>query len=127
LKYILTSKHSVPDAIDRLTAALLARQFGVLHIHDLNKTLNGKGVPFKPECRILEVCNPQQAFKVLSDDIDLNMALPCRVSVYEKNGKTCIGMISPKGMLQALSDSPHLAEVADEVESTLKAAMDEAA
>ncbi len=127
MKYILTSEHSVPVAVDRLTAALLARQFGVLHIHDLTKTLNGKGVPFEPECRVMEVCNPQQAAKVLSDDIDLNMALPCRVSVYEKNGQTCIGMISPKEMLQALSDSPRLAEVAEEVEATLIAAMNEAA
>ena len=127
MKYILTSEYSVAEAVERLTAALLARQFGVLHIHDLTKTLNGKGIPFEPECRVLEVCNPQQAAKVLSDDIDLNMALPCRVSVYEKNGQTCIGMISPKEMLQTLSDSLRLAEVADEVEATLKAAMDEAA
>jgi uncharacterized protein (DUF302 family) len=127
MKYILTSEHSVPDAVERLTAALLARQFGVLHIHDLTSTLNSKGVPFEPECRVMEVCNPQQAAKVLSEDIDLNMALPCRVSVYEKKGQTCIGMISPKEMLQTLSNSPRLAEVANEVEATLKAAMDEAA
>jgi uncharacterized protein (DUF302 family) len=127
MKYILKSEHSVSAAVDRLVAALTARKFGVLHIHDLNKTLNSKGVPFEPECQVLEVCNPQQAAKVLSDDIDLNMALPCRVSVYEKDHQTHIGMISPKEMLKALSNSPALAEVAEEVEEVLKAAIDEAA
>ena len=127
MKYILKCEHSVSAAVDRLVAALTARKFGVLHIHDLNKTLNSKGVPFEPECQVLEVCNPQQAAKVLSDDIDLNMALPCRVSVYEKDHQTHIGMISPKEMLKALSNSPALAEVAEEVEEVLKAAIDEAA
>jgi uncharacterized protein (DUF302 family) len=127
MKYILKSEHSVSAAVDRLVAALTARKFGVLHIHDLHKTLNSKGIPFEPECQVLEVCNPQQAAKVLSDDIDLNMALPCRVSVYEKDHQTHIGMISPKEMLKALSNSPALAEVAEEVEEVLKAAIDEAA
>jgi hypothetical protein len=36
-------------------------------------------------------------------------------------------MISPKEMLKALSNSPALAEVAEEVEEVLKAAIDEAA
>jgi uncharacterized protein (DUF302 family) len=127
MKTIATAKGSVEQAADRLTAALLKRKFGVLHVHDLKKTLNGKGVPFEPECRVLEVCNPHQAAKVLTDDIDMNMALPCRVSVYEKDGATCIGMISPKAMLAQLSQSPALAEVADEVESVLEAAIEEAA
>jgi uncharacterized protein (DUF302 family) len=55
------------------------------------------------------------------------MALPCRVSVYSKDQKTQIGMISPKEMLRTLSNSPALAEVANEVEEVLKDAMDEAA
>lgn len=127
MKEIVTASGSVGDAVDRLTAALMARKFGVLHVHDLKKTLNGKGVPFEPECRVLEVCNPQQAAKVLTDDIDLNMALPCRISVYEKDGKTQIGMLSPKEMLSQMSDSAALGDVAAEVESVLLEAIDEAA
>lgn len=127
MKYIVTTKHPVADTVSRLTDALMERKFGVLHVHDLHKTLNSKGVPFEPQCQVLEVCNPQQAAKVLSDDIDMNMALPCRISVYEKEGQTCIGMISPKQTLQLMSDSPQLAKVADEVEGVLVAAIDAAA
>jgi uncharacterized protein (DUF302 family) len=89
--------------------------------------LNSKGVPFEPECRVLEVCNPGQAAKVLKEDIDLNMALPCRVSVYEKDGHTQIGMMSPKAMLVQLSDSESLRAVAEEVESVLVASIEEIA
>lgn len=127
MKQIYSSSHSVTDAVTRLSAALLARKFGVLHVHDLKKTLNSKGVAFAPECQVLEVCNPQQAARVLADDMDINMALPCRISVYEKDGETQIGMLSPKAMLKQLSDSATLTQVADEVESVLSEAIEEAA
>lgn len=127
MKYVVPTERTVPEAVERLTKALADRKFGVLHVHDLKKTLNGKGVAFSPECQVMEVCNPQQAAKVLSDDIDLNMALPCRVSVFEKDGKVQIGMLSPVEMLGSLSDSPALAEIAAEVEQVLEEAIAEAA
>ena len=127
MKFFRDTDRAPNEVVERVTRALMDRKFGVLHIHDLKKTLNGKGVPFEPECQVLEVCNPQQAAKVLADDIDLNMALPCRISVYRKDGRTRIGMISPKAMLQQLSDLPSLQQVADEVESVLKEAIEEAA
>lgn len=127
MKEIWTADGSVSETRNRLTKALMRRKFGVLHIHDLKATLNGKGVPFEPECEVLEVCNPNQAATVLAEDLDLNMALPCRVSVYEKDGATRIGMMSPKAMLDQLSDSPALREVAAQVEAVLKEAIQEAA
>jgi uncharacterized protein (DUF302 family) len=127
MKQIWTASGSVSEAKQRLTDALTKRKFGVLHVHDLKATLNSKGVPFATECQVLEVCNPGQAAKVLDEDIDLNMALPCRVSVYEKNGATQIGMMSPRAMLAELSDSPVLRDVAAEVETVLRAAIEEAA
>jgi uncharacterized protein (DUF302 family) len=127
MKEIWVAQCGVAEAEQRLTGALMRRKFGVLHVHDLKATLNGKGVPFEPECRVLEVCNPGQAAKVLDEDIDLNMALPCRVSIYEKDGATRIGMMSPKAMLEQLSDSPALRAVAEEVETVLIEAIEEAA
>jgi uncharacterized protein (DUF302 family) len=51
----------------------------------------------------------------------LNMALPCRISVYTQDGTTRIGMIRPEAMLSALSSDPELAEVAREVEASTMA------
>jgi uncharacterized protein (DUF302 family) len=73
-------------------------------------------VEFKENCKVFEVCDPNQAAKVMSADMRLNMALPCRISVYTENGITRIGMIKPAQMLSALSDDPALQEVAIEVE-----------
>jgi uncharacterized protein (DUF302 family) len=100
--------------------------FGVMHIHDLGTTLRGKGVAFEEECRIFEVCNPQKAATVLSTDMRLNMALPCRISVYTEKGKTKIGLINPMQMLSALSQDDALVQVAEEVEKTSIRMIDEA-
>lgn len=126
VKYIVESSKSVAQAQADLEAAVKRHGFGVLHSYDLKQTLNSKGIDFGNECRILEICNPQQAKKVLDNDMSMNMALPCRLSVYAEEGKTKIGMISPKAMLQALSDSPELKRIADEVETATMKMIDEA-
>jgi len=100
--------------------------FGVLHIHDLNATLHSKGVPFEEQCKIFEVCNPRQAAKVMSTDMRLNMALPCRISVFTDTGKTKIGLIKPLEMLSALSQEAALIAVAKDVERNTIQMVDEA-
>jgi len=116
MKYIVETKKSIDQAVSDLQKSVTDHGFGVLHIHNLKDTLNKKGVAFSNECQILEVCNPHKAKEVLASDMSMNMALPCRISVYEEDGVTKIGMIRPKAMLASLSDSKSLMEVADEVE-----------
>jgi uncharacterized protein (DUF302 family) len=58
--------------------------------------------------------------------MSMNLALPCRVSVYTDNGQTKIGMIKPAAMLSMLSDSSELMAVAQEVEETTMAIIDQA-
>lgn len=114
--YIVESEKSFERAAADLDAAVKRHGFGVMRIHDLGNTLRSKGINFKEQCRVFEVCNPSQAAKVLSADMRLNMALPCRISVFTEEGKTKIGLIRPIQMLTALSDDPALAQVAKEVE-----------
>ena len=114
--YIVESEKSFEQAAADLEIAVKQHGFGVMHVHDIGETLRSKGVEFKEDCKVFEVCNPQQAAKVLSADMRLNMALPCRISVFTENQKTKIGLIKPQQMLQALSDDEALAEVAKQVE-----------
>ncbi len=124
--YIVESGKPFDKATEDLTAAIGRRQFGVLHVHDLGATLRSKGIAFDNECKVLEVCQPRQAARVLATDMRLNMALPCRVSVWTEGGATRIGMIEPEQMLAGLSGDPALSEVAREVATTLRQAIDEA-
>lgn len=109
-----------------LEQAVVRHKFGVLGVHDLKAKMAEKGVPFTPECRIFEVCNPHQARKVLEANLEISTALPCRISVYEEGGKTKLATIRPTALIE-LYRTPELKGVAEEVEATLVQIIAEAA
>lgn len=124
--YTRESRKSIGEVGKALEEASAKRKFGVLTVHDLKQTMKKKGVDFKMECRIYEVCNPQQAKKVLEADPQISTALPCRISVYEEDGKVKISTIKPTAQL-AMFGRKDLESVAKEVEDTIIAIIDEAA
>ncbi|MGB4812816.1 MAG: DUF302 domain-containing protein [Methylophilaceae bacterium] len=124
--YIVETDKSFEQASTDLEIAVKRHNFGVLHIHDLGTTLRSKGIAFVENCKVFEVCNPAQAAKVMSSDMRLNMALPCRISVFTENSKTMIGLIKPVPMLSALSQNASLAKIAQEVEEQTIQMVDEA-
>ncbi|MDI1270009.1 MAG: DUF302 domain-containing protein [Hydrogenophaga sp.] len=124
--YIVETEKSFTQASTDLDSAVKRLGFGVLHVHDLGATLRSKGIAFDEECKVFEVCNPAQAAKVLATDMRLNMALPCRISVFTEKGTTKIGLIKPVQMLSALSQDAALVEVAKEVEEKTIQMVDEA-
>ncbi len=124
--YIAESNKPFEQAAADLEASVKRNGFGVMHVHNLGSTLRSKGMDFEQQCKVFEVCNPEQAARVLATDMRMNMALPCRISVYTQNGKTMIGMIKPTKILSALSQDEALASVAREVEEKTMHMIDEA-
>jgi uncharacterized protein (DUF302 family) len=124
--YIVETEKSFDQASADLDSAVNRHGFGVLHVHDLGSTLRSKGITFEEQCKVFEVCNPIQAAKVLSADMRLNMALPCRISVFTDKGKTKIGLIKPVQMLSALSQDATLVQVSEDVETNIIQMVDEA-
>jgi uncharacterized protein (DUF302 family) len=116
--YVQETSGSIDDVLKRLEEAAAANKFGVLTIHDLKKKLNAKGVQFSPECRIVEVCNPQKAKSVLEADMSISNALPCRISIYEEDGTVKVSTLRPTAIL-GLFGRPELEPVAKEVEETM--------
>lgn len=124
--HVVESTKSLEHLLKDLEAAVAHHRFGVLGVYDLRAKMAEKGVPFARECRIVEVCNPHQARRVLEANLEISTALPCRISVYEEDGRTRLATIKPTAMI-ALYPNPELRGVAEEVEETLEAIMAEAA
>ena len=122
----LPTEKTVSAAADALQAAVKANHFGVMQVHNLQETMVKKGVAFAHECLIFEVCQPQQAKKVLDENMSVSTALPCRISIYEEGGKTVLATLKPTTLL-ALFDTPKLKSVAQEVEDTIVNIMKKAA
>ena len=120
------AKKTVSEAAAALQTAVQANHFGVMQVHNLKETMNKKGVEFTRECLIFEVCQPQQAKKVLEQNMSVSTALPCRISIYEEDGKTMLATLKPTTLL-AMFNTPQLKGVAQEVEDTIVKIMNEAA
>lgn len=124
--YVIDSRKDVDTAARDLEEAVKRNGFGVLHVYDLQEKLREKGVELAHGCRVLEVCNPQQAAKVLTADMEVSLALPCRISVYEDGGTTKIGTLQPTALLAIFPGAHALEAVAAEVEQTLVKIIEEA-
>ena len=123
--HIKSTLKSVQTIINDLTAAAEKHQFGVLYEHNLRQTMRRKGVEFPHSVRVLEICNPHHAASILNEDIRVNLALPCRIGVWEENGQTMVGTMLPTQMLQVFGESPAMAETAAKVENAMLAIIDD--
>lgn len=122
----VSTDKTVSAAAAALQAAVQANHFGVMQVHNLKETMAKKGVEFARECLIFEVCQPQQAKKVLDQNMGVSTALPCRISIYEEGGKTILATVKPTTLL-AMFNVPQLEGVAQEVEDTILKIMKETA
>lgn len=124
--YCKQTQKSVDQVFTDIEAAAKDQGFGLLHHYDFKQTLGSKGFPLSNECRVMEVCNPGQASEVLAIDMALNMALPCRISIYEAGGRTFVGMIPPTALLKLVSDDPRIEPAARLVEEAMEKIIDSA-
>ena len=124
--YSKQSSRSPDEVGKRLEEAAARHKFGVLHIHDLKKTLESKGMQLGPECRVYDVCNPDAASRALQTDMRVSTVLPCRISIVSHDGGSLISTVKPTALFAAtgLKGSEALAA---EVERKVLAIMDESA
>jgi uncharacterized protein (DUF302 family) len=80
------------EAIEKSAAS---NQWGVPFKYDLQATLKGKGFDIQP-VKVISLCKPAFANEILSDNNErlVSALMPCRVAVYEKEGKTYVSMLN---------------------------------
>jgi uncharacterized protein (DUF302 family) len=122
----IDSSKSPAEAGKALEAAAPRHKFGVLAVHDLQGKMKEKGLDFRQACLVYEVCNPQQAKRVLEANIDISTALPCRIAIYQKGTGSTLATLRPTLLLEMFG-TPGLKAVAADVEKALVEMMAEAA
>jgi uncharacterized protein (DUF302 family) len=123
MQYIEISNKSVQEVVDNLKGVASKYKYGIQHIHDVKENLKAKGIDFKNECQIVDICNPIVAEQFLSEDMSLSIIMPCKISVYTQDGDTMIAMNS---LVQLVDDiNPDMIEIAQKVQEQLLQIMDE--
>ncbi|WP_263732091.1 DUF302 domain-containing protein [Cellulomonas sp. SG140] len=112
------------QTVAALREALAAQGFGILTEVDLSGTLKTKLDVDVPHELLLGACNPAYAYRALQADERVGLLLPCSLTVRAgADGRTLVDALDPVLMVQ-LTGSPGLTEVAVEVRSALRAALD---
>ena len=125
LKYEVKTSKTFSTAVEDLKKSLSENKFGVLWELNFKDKLEEKGLDFHQNFKVLEVCNPKQAKEVLDRHIEVGYFLPCKMVVYEKENSVFIGMMRPTSMIGMLGQE-ELLSIAQQVETVLKKAIDEA-
>jgi uncharacterized protein (DUF302 family) len=122
--YVVTSEKSVEQLKGALYEVVPTIQFGILGELDLTAIMQKKGVDHNTASFEFEVCNPKRAKSLIDQNPLAHMFLPCKVTIYEADGKTHIGMPRPSTQARMLEDAK-LEEMAKEIEDILIGAIDQ--
>lgn len=121
---IVESNKTVQEVVDTIVEIAPNHKFGVLHIHKIQDTLKSKGFDLSNECQVIEICSPSVAIEFLTTDITLSSILPCKISVFTKDGKTNISLNS---LVQLVDDiNPDLIDLASTAQDSLLKIIEEA-
>lgn len=121
--YTLETDRSIEEAISELEKQLKEEQFGVLWTFDIKEKLEEKGFQLDEEYKVLEVCNPKEAERVLKEEKMMGYFLPCKIVVYKEAGKTKIGLPKPTALISMI-DNEQLKEMAADIERRLIGCLD---
>lgn len=121
--YTVETAKSPEQVIADLQENLKDEKFGVLWQLDMKEKLNEKGVDFDQTYHILEVCNPVEAKRVLSENSLVGYFLPCKIAVYDEGKTTKIGLPKPTALI-GLVENEALMGIAEDIEKRLIAVID---
>jgi len=121
--YTVVTDKNMEEAIQSIEESLSEEKFGVLWKFDIKEKLQEKGLDFQKEFKVLEVCNPQEAFRVLNENEMAGYFLPCKIVVYADSGQTKIGMPKPSALINLLNDEK-MKQFATEIENRLISCID---
>ena len=95
---------------------------GMEYVHELNPqaVMRAYGQELNPES--YAIC---KADMLLEQNMSVSTALPCRISIYEEDGKTILATLKPTSLL-AMFNTPQLVGAAQEVEDAIVKIMKEA-
>ncbi|MEP2667829.1 MAG: DUF302 domain-containing protein [Cyclobacteriaceae bacterium] len=127
MEYHYSKKSGLPfdETITKVTEALQKEGFGVLTNIDIKATFKKKlDIDFR-NYQILGACNPNFAYQALNIEPTLGVMLPCNIAVQEtEDNEVIISAINPLETMAKTIKNEKLNEVAQEVSTRLKKAVD---
>lgn len=111
---------AIDQAIEKLKAALATQKMGVVSEVDLQAIMKAKMNHDIAPYKILGICGPGYARRVIESDPDMGALLPCGCAVYESApGKTRVALQNPN-TVAAVTDKTAALEAMTEARVALE-------
>ena len=89
------SKLGFDETVETITKSGAENNWSMPHLYDLQATMKKHGFEVKP-VKVFSLCKPEHAYEILGSENErlVSALMPCRVAVYEKNGRTFVSMLN---------------------------------
>lgn len=116
--YTVKTLKTIPQAIEDVTTSLKEVGFGVLGTLNFKEILQKKGLDYKDEYQLLEVCEPATAKQALESNPEIGLLLPCTIAIYQKNNENFISLAKPTKLIANIPGN-QLGKFAQDIEEKL--------
>ncbi|MBI5539087.1 MAG: DUF302 domain-containing protein [Bacteroidia bacterium] len=120
----IISNESIENISQKVPKACENNKFALLQTYVYHDIVESKGFPIKRKVFIYEICQAKTAALMLTDNPEFSIFMPCKLAIYEHEGKTVISTMNMDIMLNAIKSNVELYSNAMTVFNMLKALMD---
>ncbi|MBI4361319.1 DUF302 domain-containing protein [Candidatus Micrarchaeota archaeon] len=92
--YAVETRKSVDEATVSVLSAVEKAGWTVFGVYDVAERLAAKGFQQKP-LKIIEICSGKYGNEFLNRNRFVSLCMPCKINVFEKDGKTVIAGMNP--------------------------------
>ena len=90
--YVVETEKSFDEAVISVLKSVESRGWNLFNVYDIKERLSAKG--FKQESlKIIEICSGKYANTFLNENKLISRCMPCKINVFEENGKVKIAGI----------------------------------
>ena len=119
--YIVETKKSFDEAVVSVLKAVDKKGWALFQVYDVKERLAAKGFKQEP-LKIIEICSGKHANKFLSKNKFISLCMPCKINVFEENGKIKIAGMNPTIISQFFPEVNK--EETEDVEKDIKEIVD---
>jgi uncharacterized protein (DUF302 family) len=121
--YKVISNKPIGDISANVPSTCEQYKFALLQTYIYHDIVESKGFPIKRKVFIYEICQAKTAATMLTDFPHFSIFMPCKLAIYEENGKTIISTMNMEIMLKAVGSHPELYKEATTLFKALKLLM----
>ncbi len=119
--YVAEANENFDDAVVSVLKAVEQKGWTIFQIYDLRERLKAKGFEQK-RLKIIEICSAKHANNFLNKNKLISLCMPCKINVFEENGKVKIASMNPAMISQLFTEISH--EETEDVEKDIKEIVD---